>query len=466
MKATIYVRISSDRTGEAAGVDRQRLDCERLVKDRGWTLAGIETDNDISATTGRRRPGFERLLAGIESGQTQVVVAWALDRLQRNKHDELRLYDLCKAKGVRLSLVNGSDIDFSNAAGLYVADMLGATARFEVNMKSDRQRRAQEQAAHAGRRSGGRRPFGYDADGMNIREDEAEAIRTGYSDLLAGASIGSIARSWNAAGFHTAQARRTEGHEGEPSPWRNSSVRDVLKNPRYAGRRRYKGEEVAKAVWPAIVEEETFRAAEAILNDPARRTAPNAGRALLSGVALCGVCGATLHAGGANRPGIRNYRCSGSMGHVSRRAEPVEDYVTAVILARLSRPDARGLLIDKNRPNAKALRTQANALRAKLEGLAVDYAEDRLTWAQMNIINERTRARLAEVETEMADAGRVDVLGPLIAAADPENYWLTMDTDRRRLVIDILATVQVYPPGRGVRTFNPDTVIVTPKEQK
>lgn len=466
MKAIIYVRISSDRTGEAAGVERQRLDCEKLATERGWTITATETDNDISATGGRRRPGFERVLASVQDGTAQIVVAWALDRLQRNKRDELRLYELCQAHGVRLALVNGSDIDFSNAAGLYVADMLGATARFEVNMKSDRQRRAQEQAAQAGKRSGGRRPFGYDADGMTIRENEAAMIRTGYADLLAGSSIGSIARTWNAAGFHTAQPRRKAGHEGEPSPWANSSVRDVLKNPRYAGRRRHKGQEVAAAVWPAIIEEETFRAAEAILNDPARRTAPNAGRALLSGIARCGICGATVHAGGAARPGVRNYRCSGSTGHVSRMAEPVEEYVSAIILARLARDDARQLLVNQDRPDIPALRQQTNTLRAKLDNLAVDYAEDRITWSQMGIITERTRARLADLENQMAHAGRTDILGPLITATDPENYWLTMGTDRQRLVIDLLATVTIYPPGRGVRNFNPDTVAVKPKEPK
>ena len=49
---------------------------------------------------------------------------------------------------------------------------------------------------------------------------------------------------------------------------------------------------------------------------------------LLTGIALCGVCGATVNAGGRNGPtgrkGLRIYRCTASYGHVSRFAEPVE----------------------------------------------------------------------------------------------------------------------------------------------
>lgn len=466
MKATIYVRISSDRTGEEAGVDRQRQDCERLVTERGWNLTSSESDNDLSATSGRRRPGFENLLTSIEKGHTQVVVAWALDRLQRNKRDEVRLYELCEAKGVRLALVNGSDIDFSNAAGLYVADMLGATARFEVNLKSDRQRRAQTQAAEAGKRSGGRRPFGYDADGMTIRPAEAEAVRAGYAALLAGASLRGIAKSWNDAGHVTAQARYKEGHKGEPSPWSTSAVRNVLLNPRYYGRRYHNGEDIAEALWPAIVDEHTFLAATTLLKDPSRRNKPRAGRYLLSGLGLCGVCGATLHAGGYAKTGQRTYRCSGSMGHIARRAQPVEEHVAAVILARLAQPDARQLLIDRKRPNTAGMRREANTLRTRLDGLANDYADGILTRSQMRTANDRIRTRLSALEERMAHAGRVDVLGPIIGARDPEAVWLSLDTDRQRAVLDTLATVTVHPPGRGNRTFRPESVTITPKEHQ
>ncbi|MDT4894127.1 MAG: site-specific recombinase, partial [Pseudonocardiales bacterium] len=201
----MYLRISDDRTGLEAGVTRQRDDCERRCQDRGWTVVRVESDNDISATKGKRRPGFEALLASIEAGTTSVVVAWSLDRLQRSKRDEVRLYEACQRKGVTLSLVKGADLDFASAAGRFVADALGSVARMEVEMKSERQQRAQLQAAEQGRRSGGRRPFGYEADGMTVRAAESEAIRQGYRSFLAGQSLAGVAREWNALGLKTGQ---------------------------------------------------------------------------------------------------------------------------------------------------------------------------------------------------------------------------------------------------------------------
>ena len=78
-------------------------------------------------------------------------------------------------------------------------------ARYEIDLKADRTRRAQEQAAKDGRRVGGRRPFGYESDGVTIRESEAEAIRDGARAVLAGEPIAEVAREWNRRKLTTGQ---------------------------------------------------------------------------------------------------------------------------------------------------------------------------------------------------------------------------------------------------------------------
>lgn len=463
VKALVYVRISQDRTGERAGVERQREDCIKRAEERGWEVVAVETDNDISATGKRRRPGFEAMLAAVESGSVQVVIAWALDRLQRNRRDEVRLYELCQKHGTRLSLVNGAELDFQTAAGRFVADSLGSVARLEIEMKSDRQKRAQEQAAAKGKRVGGRRPFGYDADGMTIRANEAGAIKAGYEAVLSGVPLADVARLWNSQGFTTGQPRQKPPHRGEPSPWQRYSVRMVLLNPRYMGQRAYKGEIVAPASWPAIVDESTWRAVEAILTHADRKKATPGGRYLLSGLALCGICGSTVHAGGSAKQNVRGYRCRASMGHFSRKADPVEAYVEETVVNILSSDNAKSLLQVDQHPNMDQLRLEAVGLRERLDALAIDFADGVLTAAQIRTATERMRKRLSEIEGELADAGRVDKLGSLIGAADVQSAWDALSVARKRAVIDVLMTVTILPPGRGVRTFNPDTVIMNPK---
>ncbi|MEA9997843.1 recombinase family protein [Cryobacterium sp. RTS3] len=452
-RAALYFRQSLD---VQEGIDRQRTRCRSLAAARGWTVTDEYSDNDTSATKARGQgTAWARLLADATAGKFDVVVAVDLDRLVRTVRDLVTLTET----GAKVLTVDG-EIDLTTADGEFRATMLAGIARFEARRKGERQKRANAARASNGKRSGGRRPFGYDQDGMTVRPVEAAAIREGYASVLAGVPLAEIARSWNDQGLVSGQERYKAGHKGEPSPWRNDSVRVVLLNPRYMGKRAHLGEIVADAEWPALVEDATWLAVSATLNNPARNTGKSTGRYLLSGLAVCGVCGANAHAGANARPGIRAYRCSGSTGHFARKAEPVEDYVRAVIVGRLTRPDARELLSDTTRPDIGALRDEANGVRARLDALAVDFADGTLTASQLRAATGRLRELLTDLETRLADAGRVDILGPLIDAEDVGTAWDTLSVARQRAIVGTLARVTLHPPGRGTRTFRPETVAI------
>lgn len=451
MRAGIYLRQSLD---VAEGIERQRERCTALAEARGWKVIGEFVDNDTSASKARGEgTGWARLLAA----DLDVAIAVDLDRLLRNVRDLSSLID----SGKKVVTVDG-EIDLSTADGEFRATMLAGIARFEVRRKSERQRRANEHRARAGKWFGGRRPFGFDDDGVTVREDEAAAVRQGYRDVLSGLSLASIARSWNTQGFVTGQTRQARsGHAGEPSPWRADSVRALLLNPRYMGVVRYKGEIMTTpAEWTALVDEATFEAARAVITNPSRSTAGRSPAHLLTGIAVCGVagCGATVHAGGNSRKSVRAYRCSGSTGHFARMAEPVEEFVSQVVIARLSRADARELLIKRPTVDTDALHVKAVGLRERLDSLAIEFADGDLTASQLRTATERIRSQLATVESELADAGRVDVLGDLVGADDVAAVWKSFTTERRRAVIQTLMRVTLHPPGRGTRTFRPETV--------
>jgi DNA invertase Pin-like site-specific DNA recombinase len=469
-KAVIYLRQSLDRTGEEFAVDRQRTDALALAKVRGWSVVRIEIDNDTSAAGKRRRPGFEAVLAAIETREVSAVIAWDMTRLTRNRRDTVRVIEAGERAKAVLAFCRSADLDLSTPSGRMLADILASVARQEIEQKSDRQKRANMQAAEQGRRIGGRRPFGYEPDGVTVREDEAAVIRHAFDDVLSGASLAQIARNWNAAGFTTPQKTRN----GEPSKWIATTARGVLVNPRYAGFRgftsepehgRRKVEATYPAKWPALVSEETWRAVVGMLSDPDRYTARYKGaKSLLTGVALCGVCGATVHSGGANTRTRRIYRCSaGSNGHVSRSAAPVDEWVSEVVIARLSRPDAAELLRDGKRPDIDALRTESQVLRLRLDQIATEFADGVLTSGQLRTMTGRLKSKIAANESEMADAGRVNIFGPLVKAKDVRRVWQSLSTDNQRKVIDALMIIRIMAPGRGRRTFDPDTVIIEPR---
>jgi site-specific DNA recombinase len=447
LRAAIYARQSSDRSGEGLGVSRQFEDGERLVALRGAGVAERLCDNDLSASGRKRRPDFEKLLKLID-----IVVAWDMTRLTRNARDRLRLIEACQKSGVVLWLVRGSDIDLTTPAGRLVAGILAEVAQHEIDQKADRQRRAGLQAALAGKPPARRRAFGFEPDGVTVRKSEAAAIRKGYRDVLAGVPIGRVARDWNVRGF-----RAMGGRE-----WAVDNVRYVLLSPRYAGLRSYRGQVVAKATWPAIVREETWRAVVTMLTDPARAVGPRGSEHLLSKLARCGSEGCTSHVhSGGRMKGHRVYRCAQRNGHVSRKAEPVEAYIVQVVVERLSRPDASSLLLtDSQRPDVEHLQTERLAAQLRLDQVAKEFAEGELTASQLRTINETLTAKIDDLNAQLADAGRVDVLGPLVAAADVRAAWNRLDRQRQRAVIALLMDITLLPPGRGTQIFRPGSVVI------
>jgi site-specific DNA recombinase len=77
-------------------VAREREDAEKLARSRGWTIVATHSDNDTSAAGSKKRPGFDATMRAVENGDADAVIAWALDRLTRNRRDTLRLVETCE----------------------------------------------------------------------------------------------------------------------------------------------------------------------------------------------------------------------------------------------------------------------------------------------------------------------------------------------------------------------------------
>jgi len=432
-----------------------------LIEQRGWTRVAEYTDNSVSAAGKVRRPAFVELLAAVGRGEVQAVVAWALDRLVRTARDRLALVEACRDQGVVIALVRGSDMDPTTPAGRLTLGVLGEVAQHEIDAKGDRQRRAAQQAAEQGKVPASVRAFGWTSGRTEIIPAEAEAVRAAYRTILAGGSLRSIARAWNDAGLTSGRVRTGRGVEGQPSRWSAETVRTLLINPRNAALRALNGRVLGEGQWPAIVPQETFEAARAALTDPARRQSTPARKRLLSGLATCGKpgCGASIVAGrnGANGP---TYRCR-SNGHVARAVGPVDRFISDLIIARLSRADAADLLIDDDRPDVEALRTELAALRVRLETIAAEFGADAaVSPAEYRVMRKPMVDRIEAIEGELNDAGRVSILAGLTTADDVRAVWESddFDIDRKRAVVNELLTIVLHPPGQGAKKFDPTTV--------
>lgn len=456
MKVALYLRQSQDRSGEQLGIDRQRDDCGRLIAARGWTVAAEFVDNDVSALSRKPRPQFVAMMARVDAGEFDVIVSRHMDRLLRRLAELENVIERCQSTST--TIVTAADgIDTGTDGGRTVARIMASIAQGEVERKAARHRSAAVQAAKQGRRIGGRRPFGYDADGMTVRSDEAALIRQGFVDFLAGESFGEIARRWAAAGQPTPQ-----GNE-----WTRYAVREVLLNPRYCALRRHvptdelsamrKDPErfiVGPAAWPAIVDEPTWRAVARTMSSDDRRRAPIAPKGLLTGLGVCGVCGETVQRSGAS-VAAPQYRCR-SRQHVTRRAEPIDEYVSSVAVARLSASDASELWT-ADAPDAGELMAEADSLRRRRDDLAELVGDGAMTPAQFRTANERVLSRLADIDGRIAAIGQGSPLA-IVAETDVAATWQTLSIAQRRSIIDALMVPVLHLPGRGTRTFRPETV--------
>ena len=85
LRCALYLRISSDRDGDEAGVTRQREDCQARAAREGWTIIREYCDNDTGASSASRkaRPQYAEMIAAAERGEFDVVLAYSNSRLTR-----------------------------------------------------------------------------------------------------------------------------------------------------------------------------------------------------------------------------------------------------------------------------------------------------------------------------------------------------------------------------------------------
>nr|WP_249277197.1 recombinase family protein [Rhodococcus sp. 06-621-2] len=469
MRAGIYCRISRDKAGEGLGVERQEKDCRALAERLGWEVAGVYVDNSVSAYSGVPRPNYSKLLQDIGSGKVTGVLAWAPDRLHRSPV-ELEEYITATTVGrdVPTQTVQSGAWDLSTASGQAVAVTLSAWARYESRHKGDRIRRAREQAARAGKNNGGRRCYGYEPDGVTVREAEAEVVAGMVAELLAGASLRAIVADLNERGVSTTTGK---------SAWTSTAVRHLLKSPRIAGLSSHHGEVVGIAQWPALVPVEQWQAVQGILSDPSRKT-NNAGGAvkwLGSGIYRCGVCGSdqvrVYHRDGRTRYRCKNRTRGDASAHVGREQAPLDLFVETLVVERLQQPDFRAAIAPKSVDvDVEALTVQRRAVQVRMEQLAGMFADGELTRAQLASGSERCRLQLDELDDQIA---RAVTDGPFSDLPGPEHiagvWWGVgpdraggLSLDRRRRILDALMTVTILPvpPGRapGGVYFRPEGV--------
>lgn len=449
MRAAIYERISDDREGRELGVDRQDKDCRALAAREGLAVVQVYRDNDQSASTKASKPRkqFNQMIRDARDGKFGVIISYTSSRLTRKPRENEDLIDLAIKYGIRFAYVRSPEWNLNTADGREYARMAAARDAAEAERVSERVvrevlARAERQEFH-----GGPRPFGIAAKGRELVEDEAAMIRAWYEHILAGGSLSSIRIDLNRAGVPS-----TTGKE-----WRTPVIRRILLHPRNAGLRIHNEIEYV-APNPAIVPEQTWRAARRLLEDPARRThgLGPARKHVGTGVFECVRCDRTVNSGYDQRNRLL-YRCLRCFR--SWLAGPIHGWIDAAIEERLSVDNDRERILPKSASNVDvgALRTEATAIRENMAWMAAQCATAKGPTREALMAGLRTgEERLAEIQDEVTEAGRVDVGAALLASDDPvATYRAIKDVARKQAIIRMMAVIRLGAPIRGRVAWNP-----------
>lgn len=435
------------------GIPQQRKITFAFVENDGGRIVDEREDKDRATAfraVGMQRParkGFAELMDILRTRPGLGIAAWHVDRITRDIEDA---EDVIRLK-CRILTASGGRYDLATANGRrqFRQDVIDAT--YEVDHNIERILERKDEHAAEGRWLGGPAPFGWqaipreDEDEPSLLElDAAEAalLRAAADDVLDGGALHAIAAQWNAAGLITRRG----------NPWGIMSVRQALLRPRNAGLMQHRGQVVrtsredGMAQWPPLWDEVTHEALRAVLNDPARRTFPGAGRRhLLSGVALCGECGAPVKVRISAQ--VPYYSCSRSARHPMRHRDRVDELVTELALRRLEKPDAAALLGRDTGGERQALVSRRARTEALMRSRGELHAQGLLSDTEFAAGRRQHLAELDEVREALAALDATGGLSGLLAA--PREQWGKLDTAGRRAAVGALMAVTLFPGRRG-----------------
>jgi DNA invertase Pin-like site-specific DNA recombinase len=295
-----YGRLSRvPETGELEKIDTQWSDNRRVIDRVGATL-GEELSDGLSAWNRKvRRPGWERLLARAESGESDGIVVWHTDRLARQPRDLEKLIELGRA-GFKVYSAHG-ERDLANADDMFILRIEVAQAAKASDDMSRRIKRRFATYREQGRMTGGPRHFGFPgkdqtwtpapgqtkADQPDVPAElvarERQAIKDAAEALLAGVPMAEIARQWNTAGLRNASGR----------DWILRTVGNTMSRASLGGILEHDGVPVGRLAGDPILDERTFERLRALFAGR-KRGRPNALVYIGSGIVRCGVCGTKL----------------------------------------------------------------------------------------------------------------------------------------------------------------------------
>lgn len=421
-RAGIYVRVSSEKQADKISPETQESDCRDLCERQGYVVVEVYSETE-KYRVGRRmvepsgtrsdRPQLQRMLADVDAGKLDVLVAWREDRLYRGANRaRAELSERVKAGAVTIEL----------AKEIYdptVAAVKAWAAGVELDAKHDRFMMGM--AARLAHGNGWIScAYGHclNKEDARVEADPEEApwvtaIWKGYAD---GLEVIQIRRQLIEGG---APQRRHQ--EGARTPkWNKTVIYRILRNPSY-----YTGKQVIK--WdcktyeipvPVLVDAETARRVEERLRASKAHPVRNLKHDyLVSGLAYCAACDLKLGAhtlthragGEVRKTPLAYYRCLRHTDYSSETPEACCRHIQARKLDAAVWGKVWALVSDpvefERRLSARIEELRAGEADATADCERLQARLDTLTIERQRVINWARQGRITENDLDTQLAG-------------------------------------------------------------
>jgi|TARA_B100001971_G_C18136776_1_gene508080 site-specific DNA recombinase len=237
VKVAVYVRVSTEEQAkEGISISAQTDRCKAYSKARNWKVFKVYKDAGFSAGS-MDRPAFQLLMRDVEDKKFDVLLVYKIDRFSRKLKDLITILEDLKKHTVNFTSVT-EQIDTTTAMGEAFFQIIGVFAQLERGMVKERVEMAFNKKIELGEYLN-RAPMGYlYANGkLALNEEEAGKVKEIFEMWVAGIHHKEISAKFNLP---------------------KSTLYEIIKNPTYIGKIRYKGT-LYKGAHKAIVDEELYK---------------------------------------------------------------------------------------------------------------------------------------------------------------------------------------------------------------
>ena len=231
-KVAGYARVSTDQEEQLTSYEAQVDYYTKYIQNNpDWEFVEVYTDEGISATSTKRRDGFNRMIQDALDGKIDLIITKSVSRFARNTVDTLTTVRLLKDKGIGVYFEK-ENIDTLDSKGELLITIMSSLAQEESRSISENVTWGQRKRFADGKVSMPYKQFlGYDkGPGKNgtpvINEEQAETVRLIYRLFLEGKTPSGIARYLTELKIPT---------PGGKVKWQSGVVQSILTNEKYKG---------------------------------------------------------------------------------------------------------------------------------------------------------------------------------------------------------------------------------------